>query len=275
MIDEHGAMPTLPLALHTWTLDTTPLADVLRVARDTGWDAVELRRIDFARAAAAGQPAGAVLELVRGSRLPVACVGVEYGWMTAEGAERARLLQAFDESCRWAAALGCRTVMSPVDRGRGDVMRAVAGLRAVGDLAAAHGVTLALEFNSQVEQWNRLEVVRELVAAAGHPRCRLLIDSYHLTRSGASPAALGDLAPEEIGYVQFSDVAGAGLEPGKIADRLPPGQGIVAFREFFAALAAKGYRGYLSYEAPNPAAWTRPPAEVAREAILATRAWLA
>ena len=38
-----------PLALHTWTLDTTPLAEVLRIARSTGWDAVELRRIDFER----------------------------------------------------------------------------------------------------------------------------------------------------------------------------------------------------------------------------------
>src|SRR5574341_2515203 len=36
----HGGM----LALHTWTLDTTPLTEVLRIARATGWDAVELRR---------------------------------------------------------------------------------------------------------------------------------------------------------------------------------------------------------------------------------------
>ena len=28
----------------------------------------------------------------------------------------------------------------------------------------------------------------------------------------------------------------------------------------------KGYDRYLNYEAPNPALWARPPAEVAREA---------
>ena len=43
------------LALHTWTLDTTPLPEVLRAARAAGWPALELRRIDFARAADAGQ----------------------------------------------------------------------------------------------------------------------------------------------------------------------------------------------------------------------------
>ena len=102
-------------ALHTWTLDSTPLADVLAIACRTGWDAIELRRLDFRRAAEAGQPPEGVLDLVRQSGLPVACVGVELGWMHAEGAERQRLLAAFAESCRWAAALGCRMVMSPVD----------------------------------------------------------------------------------------------------------------------------------------------------------------
>ena len=33
-----------PLALHTWTLDTTPLADVLTTVKFAGWDAIELRR---------------------------------------------------------------------------------------------------------------------------------------------------------------------------------------------------------------------------------------
>jgi hypothetical protein len=34
----------------------------------------------------------------------------------------------------------------------------------------------------------------------------------------------------------------------------------------------KGYAGYLSYEAPNPAAWSRDAAVVAREALEATNA---
>jgi sugar phosphate isomerase/epimerase len=82
------------------------------------------------------------------------------------------------------------------------------------------------------------------------------------------------VAPDEIVYVQYSDVPRDGLQPGYTLDRLPPGQGAIAFREVFALLAEKGYTGPLSYEAPNPAAWARDPAEVAREALLATRAVL-
>src|SRR2546422_804191 len=181
------------LALHTWTLDTTPLAEVLRVARRVGWDGIELRRVDFSRAAEQGQSAADVLALVRTSGLPVACVGVELGWMYAEGAERRRLLQVFDEQCQRAAALGCVTVMSPVDKGHGDLRRAADRVREVGEVAAKHGVRLAVEFNSQAEQLNTLGRMREVMATAGHPRCGMLLDTYHLWRSGATVRDVEDV----------------------------------------------------------------------------------
>ncbi len=259
------------LALHTWTLDATPLAGALPIAKATGWDGVELRRLDFRRAEESGQPAESVLDLVRASGLPVACVGVEFGWMWTDGAERKRLLAVFDEQCRRAAALGCATVMSPVDKDRGDVGRAADSVREVGDLAAAHGVRLALEFNSQCAQLNTLERVREVLTRAAHPSCGLLLDTYHLGRSGGTLKAVEDVAPAEIVYVQYSDPPRTGLEAGKALDRLPPGQGSFWFREFFALMAAKGYAGFASYEAPNERAWKRDPTDVAREAIEATR----
>jgi 2-keto-myo-inositol isomerase len=263
------------LALHTWTLDTTPLPDLLRIVRDAGWGAVELRRLDFARAAERGQSAADMMDLVKGSGLPVACVGVELGWMWATGAERARLLAVFDEQCERARRLGTTTVMSPVDRGQGDLGAAAASLRQVGDVAGQRGVRLALEFNSQAEQVNTLARVRELLARAAHPSCGILLDTYHLGRSGADLREIEDVTPAEIAYVQYSDVPTSGLEPGKALDRLPPGKGSVPFKEIFGLLSAKGYPGYLSYEAPNPSAWSRPADEVAREALAATLAVLA
>jgi sugar phosphate isomerase/epimerase len=213
-----------------------------------------------------------VLDLVRSSGLATACVGVTLGWMWAEGDERAKLLRAFDESCRWAKALGCRTVMSPVDRGRGDAARAVASIGEVGDIAARQGVRLALEFNSQCDQFNTLAAIRESLAKAAHPHVGLLVDAYHLRRSGGRPEDLDDVPGADIAYVQFSDVPRNGLVPGQALDRLPPGQGSVPFKEFFAAVERRGYAGYCSYEAPNPAAWARDAATVAREALEATKA---
>jgi sugar phosphate isomerase/epimerase len=264
----------MKLALHTWTLDTTPLGDVLRIIRETGWDGIELRRVDFMRAAEAGESAERVLERVRASGVPVACVGVELGWMWARGAERKRLLEVFDEQCAHAAALGCPTVMSASDRGRGDLREAAASVRDVGDIAARHGVRVAVEFNSQAEQFNALAPMRELLALAGHPRCGLLLDAYHLQRSGGKPGDVDDMTSDELAYVQFSDVPRTGLVPGAATDRLPPGAGSVPFPEFFRKVAAKGYTGYASYEAPNPQLWARPAPEVSREALTASRSVL-
>src|SRR5215470_1897236 len=242
---------TIRLALHTWTLDTTLLAGALSAVKKAGWDGVELRRVDFERAAEGGQSAEQVIALARASGLAVACVGVELGWVWASGDERARLLRVFAEQCARAKALGCGTVMSAMNRGRGDAAEASRSVREVGDIAREHGVRLAVEFNSQAEQLNALGPMREIVTRAGHPSVGLLLDSYHMQRSGGSPRDFDDLRPEEIAYVQFSDVPRAGLVPGQALDRLPPGQGSVPFKEFFAAFACKGYAGFASYEAPN------------------------
>ena len=130
------------------------------------------------------------------------------------------------------------------------------------------------QFRAIAEQINSLEPMREILTKAGHPRCGLLLDSYHIQRSGVSMRALEDVRADEIVYVQYSDVPRTGTVPGQVLDRLPPGHGSVPFKEFFTLMAAKGYRGFLSYEAPNTEAWKRPPGDVAREALEATRAHL-
>jgi 2-keto-myo-inositol isomerase len=265
------------LALHTWTLDTTPLPELLRIARETGWEAVELRQLDFARAAEAGQSTDEVIRMVRETGLAVSAMGARLGWMWAEGDERRELFGVMEDACRWASALGCDTVQCPVDFGTGDLARAAASVREVGDLAARYGVRVAIEPYTIAQQLNSLARGRKLLEVADDPRVGFDVDSYHVERGGDGVEAVRELPPEQIVYVQYSDVpadAGPARESADLLNRLPPSQGVVPFREFFAALADRGYAGYLSYEAPNPAAWARDPVEVAREARKATLAVL-
>src|SRR5262249_18711709 len=100
------------LALHMWTIDTTPLATALDAARAAGYAAVELRRIDFKRCFEAGMSNAQVLDLVRKSGIPVGVLGVEYGWLFATGEESKRIFGVFRESCANAVALGCSMLMS-------------------------------------------------------------------------------------------------------------------------------------------------------------------
>jgi sugar phosphate isomerase/epimerase len=261
------------LALHTWTLDTTPLATALDAARQAGFDAVELRRIDFARCEQAGMTHAQVLDLIRRSGMKVGILGVEYGWLFATGEESRRLFAAFRASCEDAVALGCDMLMSAPGQTSTPIRDAVPHLKTAGDIAAEFGLRLAIEFNSQHATLNCLAAQRALIAAASKRNCGLLLDTYHLTRSGANGRSFADVPGEDIFVFQYSDVPPTPVPDGvkRPVDRLPPGKGIVRWGDMLGLLAEKRYTGYLSYEAPNPELWAQSPYDVAREGAAATR----
>ncbi len=260
------------LALHLWTIDTTPLATALDAARAAGYDAVELRRTDFTRCFDAGMTNEQVLSLIRNSGIPVGVLGVEYGWLFANGDESKRLFKVFRQSCENAVALGCTMLMSAPGQVSGPIKDAIKYLREAGDIAAEYGLRLAIEFNSQHDVLNKLAVLRELIDGAGKRNCGYLIDAYHFARSGAPGRGFQDVPAEQIFCFQYSD-----LSPNPVTgmrrptDRLPPGKGVIRWREVLGLLAEKNYTGYLSYEAPNPEQWARSPYDVAREGVELTR----
>lgn len=263
------------LALHAWTLETTPLPDMLRIARETGWNAVEIRRSDFVKCLNAGMNNSQIIDLVKASGIPVGALGTEYGFLFATGDEQQRLFKVLEQTCTNAVALGCKTIMAATGANSGGVREAAANMRTAGDIVQAHGLRLAYEYSSMHQTINTLAIAREILALADHPACGLVLDIYHLERSGSGGRGFADVPLRDIALVQFSDVPSgpppAGLRP---ADRLPPGRGVVRWKEVFGLLAEKGYAGYMSYEAPNPEQWSRPATEVAREAVDATRALL-
>jgi sugar phosphate isomerase/epimerase len=260
------------LALHMWTIDTTPLADGLAAAKAAGFDAVELRRTDFKRCFEAGMSNGEVVELIQRSGMPVGVLGVEYGWLFAAGEESVRLFAVFRETCENAVALNCTMLMSAPGPLNGPIPQAIDHLKRAADIAGEYGLKLAIEFNSQHDVLNRLEVLQRLVEGADRPNCGYLIDTYHFERSGAGGRGFAALPADKIYCFQYSDVPPVPVTGvRRPTDRLPPGKGVVKWRDVFGLLAEKRYTGYLSYEAPNPDLWARPPIEVAREGLLLTR----
>jgi sugar phosphate isomerase/epimerase len=263
------------LALHMWTIDMTPLATALDAARAAGYDAVELRRTDFKRCFDAGMSNDEVLALIRNGGIPVGVLGVEYGWLFAGGDESERLFKVFRESCDNAVALGCSMLMSAPGPVAGPIVDAVKYLRRAGDIAGEYGLRLALEFNSQHPVLNSLAVLRELIDRADQKNCGYLIDTYHFARSGAPGRGFESVPAEQIFCFQYSDLSAQPITGvARPTDRLPPGKGVVQWREVLGLLAEKGYTGYLSYEAPNPEQWARSPYDVAREGVELTRALL-
>jgi sugar phosphate isomerase/epimerase len=260
------------LALHMWTIDTTPLKTALDAAKQGGFDAVELRRTDFKRCFDAGMNNAQVLDMIRAAGIPVGVLGVEYGWLFATGEESERLFKVFRESCENAVALNCNTLMSAPGQVNGPIAQAIEYLKRAGDIAGEYGLKLAIEFNSQHDVLNRLPVLTQLIEGANKPNCGYLIDTYHFTRSGAGGRGFEKVPADQIYCFQYSDVPATPVTGvRRPTDRLAPGKGIVKWREMLGLLAEKKYTGYLSYESPNPELWARSPYDVAREGVELTR----
>src|ERR1700744_5621182 len=113
------------LALHMWTIDTTPLRQGLAAAKQGGFDAVELRRTDFKRCFDAGMSNAEVLDLVKKSGIPCGVLGVEYGWLFATGDESKRLFDVFKESCENAVAMNCKMLMCAPGQVQGPISEAI------------------------------------------------------------------------------------------------------------------------------------------------------
>jgi sugar phosphate isomerase/epimerase len=264
------------LSLHTWTIETTPMDVCLDATAKAGFDAIELRRSDFVDCYKKGMTRAQVVKLIQDSCTRLGILGTEYGWFFAPPDEQRRLFGVLRESCEIAVELGCDMIMSAPGQLTGTVEDATAATKIAGEIVGEFGLRLALEFNSQHPVVNKTAVLGEIIAGAGHKNCGMLLDAYHLYRSQGIAKGLEDVTSEELFVFQYSDVPPQPT-PGvrRPIDRLAPGDGVIDWGDLFTRLRHIGYRGYLSYEAPNPALWERSPYDVCAEGLRKTRALLA
>lgn len=260
------------LALHTWTIDTTPMEICLDATVKAGFDAIELRRSDFVHCYEKGMTREQVMKMIRDSGVRVGILGTEYGWFFAEGDEQRRLFDVLRETCEIAVELGCDMIMSAPGQTTGRVEEAIAATKIACGIVAEFGLSLALEFNSQHPVVNKTSVLRKIIAGAGSGHCGMLLDSYHLYRSQGIAKGLDGVTKDELFAFQYSDVPPQPKPARRPVDRCVPGDGVIDWTDLFARLRAIGYCGYLSYEAPNPVLWERSPYDVCLEGISRIRA---
>lgn len=98
----------------------------------------------------------------------------------------------------------------------------------VAEMAAERGMETTLEFAPGITVAD-LPTALAAIRHVGRPDFRLLIDTMHFTRSGATPAQLAGLDPALIGYVQLCDAPRAprfeNYMQEAMTERLPPGDG--------------------------------------------------
>ena len=140
------------------------------------------------------------------------------------------------------SAVGKRRHVPPDQRKR-EWERAVLGLRRAGDLAAGHGVVLAVEALNRFETdlVNTAEQLARLLGDVGHPAVKGHLDTFHMHIEEKDVSAAVRTLGSELVYVDASE-----------SDRGTPGSGQVDWAGLANALRAIAYQGDCVIESFTP-----------------------
>jgi sugar phosphate isomerase/epimerase len=97
-----------------------------------------------------------------------------------------------------------------------------------------------------------------VTVASGRPDASLLLDVFHLYKSGTPFVALKQINAGSLHVLHLNDYPQA-ADPSTLNDsnRIYPGDGVAPLRQIFRGLRDNGFRGYLSLELFNREYWTR------------------
>ncbi|MFL9993795.1 sugar phosphate isomerase/epimerase [Paraburkholderia sediminicola] len=218
-------------------IELTP-PELVTAAGRTGYDAVSLRLSPF-RAGEAQHPmfdnSPMLLETearVRDTGLDV--LDIEVMLLTPE-----RDVKDFKRVFETAQRLGARNALTLIDIAERSL--AVEKFAQLCELAALFDISCALEFAAWLGVGS-IQAANAIVSEAAQANGALLLDPFHLIRSGGKVSDIAAINPARIRYAQFCDAsATAPATPAAISEearygRLLPGEGGLPLREFIEAL---------------------------------------
>jgi 2-keto-myo-inositol isomerase len=97
-----------------------------------------------------------------------------------------------------------------------------------------------------------------VAVAAGRPDASLLLDVFHLYKSGTPFTSLKQINGGALHVMHINDYPQA-ADPATLNDgnRIYPGDGVAPFRQILRDLRDNGFRGYFSLELFNKEYWTK------------------
>jgi 2-keto-myo-inositol isomerase len=189
------------------------------------------------------------------------------GLLLSTGAERETHWEHFRRRLGWLRELQVPTMIVAADFVRSpsgdDYARAAGSLAEAGALASEAGVRLALEFQKGSGFCSCLETAVALIAESGAEGVGVCLDLFHYYTGPSKFEDLGYLTPENLAWVQVSDLSATPREIAGDSDRIFPGEGDFRLDPILDHLASIGYDGHVSLEILNPMLWSIPADRVA------------
>jgi sugar phosphate isomerase/epimerase len=257
------------LGLHTGTILHTNLMTDIRVAIETGYEAIELYTPKLLRFLDAGYQTGQIPPAL--GNLRVTMINSFLHIERQEPDFRRQLRGQCERLCRVAQALDCPTLqvvaLSALEGEPWPEIRLKVGrsLAELADVAAPFGVTLALE-PVTFTPLRLLSQALEVLDVAGRENVGLCLDTFHLWTAGTPWDEVAALDPGRIAVAHLGDVTARRGSRWSDEDRdILLGDGILPLAEGIAAIRATGYDGVWCVEQMGAYHWEWDPFVLARE----------
>lgn len=247
----------------------------IAVAARAGYDAIEPWVTEIDAYTAKG---GTLRDL--GARIADAGLTVENviafnTWLDDDETRRAASMEKLRIDMDKVAQIGGRRIATPPGNNRAAVSldHAATYYRAALELGETMGVRPLLELWGQHAVLGPLSHGAYVAIAAGRADASLLLDVFHLYKSGTATSSLKQIDGGSLHVLHVNDYPAA-ADPSTLNDgsRVYPGDGVAPLGEVFRQLRDSGFRGVLSLELFNRDYWSRSAEDNATMGLEKTRA---
>ncbi|MCL5105423.1 MAG: sugar phosphate isomerase/epimerase [Armatimonadetes bacterium] len=249
----------------------------IRMAKETGFDALEILDLKMKRYIEAGCDPRDLVPIFQKYGIKPVTINAIKDIERVEGKERDELMAETELMCSAAETIGCKTIQlvqfcGLEDRPQKEVMDLTADVvRDIADIGKSHGVRFQLEpiaWSPIHSLWQSLD----LIDMVGRDNVRMVIDFWHLWAGWETgPEDVAKLPKDFIYSVHFCD----GVRPPKgtpshewteMAYRsYLPGEGDIPVREWVDAVKSTGFDGVWSSELLSAKHWEWDLVDIANE----------
>lgn len=250
-------------ALHGISTNYCNILTDARIARDTGYDSLELLASKLVRYLDNGGTTRKLKQVVDGYGLTTGCVNALLEIERYQGEQKQTMLKEATCLTRAAAELNCPTVqilaLNGIDDQPDDTVMDIIteNVDTIAGIGEQYGVRYQIEVIA-FTKFRTLQQGLEVIRRVGRKNVGMVIDFWHLYASGSKPEEVANMDKNLIYGVHFCD--GRLPKPGEPWDQMVlrnymPGEGEVDIQAWTDAVKATGYDGMWSAELFSPDRW--------------------
>ncbi len=255
--------------LHQDTLKTTPTDTFLQIAKEVGFEAIELA-MDKVELIIEEGAVGKLKENIRDQGLVVSSINGPENFNLLPDKEFSILLERARNLASVAREVGCNLLVpgpsaSKQPNSKEIIQQCARALNSLGE-ACGDDIKLGLEFLGMGEcSVNNLATANEVVREVGRENVGLVLDSFHMHLSKTAFADVANIKENGVFLVHVNDSEKGDTSKLTDANRLFPGEGVIDLKGFKSNLGGVGYDGYISLELLRPSYWKQDPRQIASE----------